>query len=243
VPGRSASSRCASSQATLNELEEGVAGDSCCRSSARSARRPSLRRLRDQGSTRGRRIRPASPISANSPKPHSEKPRAAAPKTSPISAHSASTLGKGERAVLTAIAQHRDGVSREQLTVLTGYTRSSRNTYIQRLKAAGLVDGDETLTATPAGIAELGPDFAPLPTGYALQKYWLERLSGGERTLLQVLCEHHPKPVTRDDLSKLTDYTRSSRNTYLQRLGARKLVFQVRGGFVPSEQLFDGGRS
>ena len=45
---------------------------------------------------------------------------------------SAEPLPKGERACLIAMAQHPDGVTREQLTVLTGYKRSSRDAYIQR---------------------------------------------------------------------------------------------------------------
>ena len=45
----------------------------------------------------------------------------------------------GEIKILTAVAQHPGGVTREQLSVLTGYKRSSRDTYLLRLKAA---DGD-----------------------------------------------------------------------------------------------------
>src|SRR6185312_5032994 len=48
-------------------------------------------------------------------------------------------LPRGEHAILTAAAQYPDGVSREQLTVLTGYKRSSRDTYLQRLGQAALV--------------------------------------------------------------------------------------------------------
>jgi hypothetical protein len=44
-------------------------------------------------------------------------------------------IGKGERSVLIAIAQSEGGVARDTLTVLTGYKRSSRDTYIQRLAA------------------------------------------------------------------------------------------------------------
>lgn len=52
-------------------------------------------------------------------------------------------LGKGERAVLTAIAQHSHaGCSREQITVLTRYKRSTRDLYIQRLVRRRLVTVD-----------------------------------------------------------------------------------------------------
>jgi uncharacterized protein len=51
----------------------------------------------------------------------------------------ASGLGQGERRILTAIAQYPASVSRETLTVLTGYKRSSRDTYLQRLHSRRLV--------------------------------------------------------------------------------------------------------
>jgi DNA-binding IclR family transcriptional regulator len=65
--------------------------------------------------------------------------------------------------VLTAIAQHGDaGVTREQLTVLTGFKRSTRDAYVQRLKAKGLIEVSSTaITATAAGVAALGSDFEP----------------------------------------------------------------------------------
>jgi hypothetical protein len=149
-----------------------------------------------------------------------------------------SDLGKGERRTLTAIAQHQDGVTREQLTVLTGYTRSSRNTYIQRLGAAGFVEVGDRIRATDAGVAALG-DVEALPTGSALADYWMRELPAGERTVLAALIAAYPKAVDRERLSELTSYTRSSRNTYLQRLGARELVTSDRDGVRASQELFD----
>jgi uncharacterized protein len=150
-------------------------------------------------------------------------------------------LGKGELATLTAIAQTAAGVTREQLTVLTGYKRSSRNTYLQRLASRDLVDvAGERITVTDAGFDALGPDFEPLPTGTALQDHWLAKLSGGEREILAILVDAYPSSVTREDLSETTGYKRSSRNTYLQRLKARDLIV-VDGELVAaSGDLFDG---
>jgi len=149
-------------------------------------------------------------------------------------------LARGERACLVAIAQHPEGVTREQLTVLTGYKRSSRDTYVQRLGAAGYVETGERILATDAGIAALGADFAPLPTGEELQRYWLERLPQGERVILERLLPAYPEPVSREALTEATGYKRSSRDTYLQRLGARELVVTERDGTIrAAEQLFD----
>jgi DNA-binding IclR family transcriptional regulator len=149
-------------------------------------------------------------------------------------------LPKGERIVLTAIAQYPGGVTREQLTVLTGYKRSTRDAYIQRLRERGLVEitGDR-LNATDAGIAALGPNFEPLPTGDALRAHWMANLPEGERRVLGILIEAYPKPVEREHISDKTGYQRSSRDAYLQRLSARRLVVpEGRGQVRVSEELF-----
>jgi hypothetical protein len=149
-------------------------------------------------------------------------------------------LPKGERMVLTAIAQHRAGVTPEQLTVLLGYKRSSRNTYLQRLRERGLIEqAGNTITATRAGSDALGPDFEHLPTGDALRKYWMERLPAGERRVLEVVCQRYPLAVDREVISERTGYERSSRNTYIQRLAARQLVVPAPSGVRASETLFE----
>jgi hypothetical protein len=161
--------------------------------------------------------------------------------TSPLS----SNLGRGERAVLTAIAQHLQlgGASREQITVLTGYKRSTRDTFIQRLSAGGYIEaaGDAFLPTDP-GLQALGAEFKPLPVGEQLRQYWAERLSGGEREVYRVVVDAYPKAVERDAISQATGYARSSRDTYIQRLSARKLLVQQgRGAVKASDVLFAGG--
>lgn len=158
------------------------------------------------------------------------------------SAGSGTPLGKGERTVLIAIAQYPEGAERDQLTVLTGYKRSTRDTYIQRLSLAGfaVVEGARVL-ATDAGVDALGSDFDPLPQGDELQRYWLARLPEGERAILEPLIARHPKAVDRDTISEITGYKRSTRDTYIQRLGSRRLVENVgRGEVRASDNLFSG---
>jgi hypothetical protein len=113
--------------------------------------------------------------------------------------------------------------------VLTGYRRSTRDTYVQRLTLAGLAElnGGGAIVVTPAGIDALGHDYDPLPTGDALREYWLGRLPVGEKAVLEVLVGQYPKVVDRERISELTDYARSSRDTYLQRLSSRKLIVPV----------------
>lgn len=145
----------------------------------------------------------------------------------------------GERRVLTAITQHQGGVTREQLTVLTGYKRSSRDTYLQRLRAKDFIQDGPTIVATSAGVEALGTDFEPLPTGPDLREYWLTRLPEGERKVLEVMIQHYPDSVDRESLDTATGYKRSSRDTYLQRLSARQLVSTpTRGTVRASDELF-----
>lgn len=150
-------------------------------------------------------------------------------------------MGIGEVAVLTAIAQHPQGVLPDQLSVLTGYKRSTRNTYLQRLGAAGFIERrGETILATSSGTAELGSNFSPLPTGDALRKHWIQRLPEGERRIFEVVVAAYPHPVPRETIGEETGYTRSSRNTYLQRLGARRLIENRGPEVFASETLFGG---
>jgi len=149
------------------------------------------------------------------------------------------TLGKGERATLIATAQQDDGAARNQLTVLTGYKRSTRDAYIARLKGWGLVREEAGLIfATDEGIAALGSDYEPLPTGAELREYWLARLPDGERKILAILIESYPKPVERAELDAATGYARSSRDAYLSRLAAKRLIETTRGQVTAAKLLF-----
>lgn len=151
----------------------------------------------------------------------------------------AGKLGKGERACMIAIAQHDDGVTREQLTQLTGYKRSTRDAYIQRLAQATFVNVSEHITATEDGRAWLGSDYEPLPTGDALRSHWINRLPEGERAILAVACEAYPDSITRDAISDATKFKRSTRDAYVQRLVARRLLHKNESGRVRAvETLF-----
>lgn len=147
-------------------------------------------------------------------------------------------LPKGEQAILAAIVQH-GGCDRQQLTVLTGYKRSTRDAYIQRLRERGYVEDGPTITATDEGVAALG-DYEQLPTGDALREWWMDRLPEGERRILEVLAQAWPEEVDRDALTEATGYKRSTRDAYLQRMGAKRLIEGERGPVKAADALFDG---
>lgn len=149
-------------------------------------------------------------------------------------------IGKGERKILIAIAQH-ETITREHLTVLTSYKKSSRDTYLQRLQSRGLVQiNNGRIEATEAGKELLGSDYKPLPTGDVLREHVLADLPEGESKILAILIDSHPDAVERDYLSEMMPYKKSSRDTYLQRLTARQLVTQEGRGLVrASDNLFE----
>lgn len=151
------------------------------------------------------------------------------------------SLPVGEAATLRALIMYPGGLRREQLAVLTGYKRSTRDAYIARLREKGLVDANLAMVfATDAGRAAM-PDAEPLPTGAALRDWWLSRLPTGEGTILSHLIEAYPARVMRSALDEMTGFKRSTRDAYLSRLAARQLVEDVgRGEVVANNALFEG---
>lgn len=147
----------------------------------------------------------------------------------------------GERAILKACAEYANGADKTQLTVLTGYKRSTRDAYIQRLREKGFVgERGQQVYATDIGFEALG-DFDPLPTGTALRDHWLSKLPSGERRILEVLVNANaPHNVSRDEIDTATGFKRSTRDAYLQRLEAKKIVeFMDRGTVRASALLWD----
>lgn len=139
-------------------------------------------------------------------------------------------MGAGERQVLVAIAQQPDGMTREHITVQTGYKRSTRDTYIQRLQTKGYVIVSDRARITQEGMDVLGSDYAPLPTGSELLEYHLNKLPQGEAKVLRALHET-TDVLTRDEITDITGFKRSTRDTYIQRLSTRQLV-TTEGGMV-----------
>lgn len=178
----------------------------------------------------------------NRTSPVASRPAQAHPKPAPIRQASGpgEAMPPGEKAVLTASAMYQDGVTRDQLGVLTGYKRSSRDAYIARLATKGWVSSaNGHVVATPAGIDALGSDFEPLPTGAALLDWWRARLPKGERDVLDVLVAAQGNGVRREAIDGETGFKRSSRDAYLARLASRRLVQSAGPGMVrASWELF-----
>lgn len=149
-----------------------------------------------------------------------------------------SSLPKGERLCLAAMAQHRNGITRQHITVITGYKRSTRDAYIQRLREKDFCsESGGRLHPTDIGLSALG-EFDLLPTGEELQQHVLSTLPEGERAVLAIVLPAYPEGVDRDKISDETGYKRSTRDAYIQRLTTRELVDTSRGVVRASEELF-----
>jgi hypothetical protein len=149
-------------------------------------------------------------------------------------------LPSGEAATLRALIQYTSGLERRQLTVLTGYKRSTRDAYIARLRDRGFVElAGEQVRVTREGVAAM-PGAEPLPTGHALQDYWIQRLPSGEGRILAKLLEVDGTSIARDVLTETTGFKRSTRDAYLSRLAAKELVVDLGRGMVKaSPTLFE----
>lgn len=146
-------------------------------------------------------------------------------------------LPPGEAKILRALIQYRGGLATSQLSVLVGYKRSARNTYVSRLVAKGFVErSGDRLAATAAGKKKL-PHAAPLPVGKALREECMQRIPEGERNVLEVLIRAYPSSMRPDEILSV-QYKRSARNTYLSRLVARELVTRVGREVKASDTLF-----
>ena len=130
----------------------------------------------------------------------------------------------GERRILIAAAQHTNGVTRQQLTVLIGLKGSTRNAYIQRLRERGHLTDTDRIRITAEGRQELGSSFEPLPTGPALVEYWRGELPEPEMLVLEALLARAPQ--TREEIGALNPaWAVSTRNAYIHRLRAKELIY------------------
>lgn len=137
-------------------------------------------------------------------------------------------LPKGERSILTVLAQYPNGRTKIQVAILTGYAHNGGgfSNYVSSLRSRGLLEGGtENLRITEDGLSALG-DYEPLPTGDQLIEYWLNRLGKCERACLEVLCSEYPSGLCKEALANLTGYEASGGgfNNALSKLRTLELI-------------------
>jgi hypothetical protein len=142
----------------------------------------------------------------------------------------AGALGRSERKILKFLAL-RAGKSftSAQVGALTGFkhTGGSFNTYLSRLRAAGLIEGSrgDIRCADPErAAAVLGSEYSA-PERSQLEA-WLNDLGGGEKKIYQVVFENPDTTFTKAELGEAVAMQPSggSFNTYLSRLSTLGLI-------------------
>jgi hypothetical protein len=160
------------------------------------------------------------------------------------------SLTPGEERILAAVAQSRysagnsedTGRSNDELTAMVDYRATSLRTYLGNLRAAGYVETVQGRhLATQAGRARV-EHYERLPVGDALYKWWSEKLTGGEATILRSI-EAHRGGARLDELCGVaTGLKATSVRTYAGALLRRRLIVRTARGCVALAQiLIDGG--
>lgn len=144
-----------------------------------------------------------------SPQPTRSQPAPARP--SGVSNQDGS-LSKAARRILTALAQQ-GARSTNQTAILSGYSPTSggyRNT-LSVLRTNDLIEGRGTIQITQSGLDALG-DYEVLPSGDELRRWWQgqKSIDKAARTILDVLANHYPHPVSMDDIAAEAGYSSTS---------------------------------
>lgn len=145
---------------------------------------------------------PAARVKAVAPVRQAKAPAVA---LRPLSEHLSESTGLKQmhRRMLTALAQHPDGLTKAQILVHASYASSGPvSTAFADLSRDGYVATNSRnanqLCITDTGIAALG-DYEPLPLGDELRAWLLSgsKLSTMEKKLLEVVCNSYPDSVSK----------------------------------------------
>lgn len=147
------------------------------------------------------------------------------------------------RAMLTALAQHPDGLSKKQILIHTGYASSGPvSTAFADLVRLGAVESvGRGLQVTTEGLRLLGT-YTPLPVGDALREWLLSsgKLSTMEAALLRAVCHAYPNPIRKGDVLTATGYASSGpvSSAFAKLVGLNYVRSQGPSVLVASEELF-----
>ena len=120
-------------------------------------------------------------------------------------------MGKAERTVLIALAQH-GPLSLTQAAMIGGYSSKSggmRNAAAQLRTMGYVTGGNEQMTPTDAGLDALG-QWEPLPVGRALAEHWYRQLGKAERELLRIVVASYPDALPLSEAAHAVGYAASS---------------------------------
>lgn len=136
-----------------------------------------------------------------------------------------------EVAILSTLAQHRQGRTKEQIALLTGYSVSGHfKNVIGGLRTKGYITKSEPIFITDDGLAAIEGQWEPLPTGPELREMWKAKQGkkgigalGGK--ILDALAEVYPDSMPTEKLAEVTGYSVSGHfKNVLGRLRSLELV-------------------
>lgn len=150
--------------------------------------------------------------------------------------------GGAFRSMLVALAQAGRPLQDSQLTARAGMALSGTfDKYLGQMRSEGWVIGERSrLEITDAGLVALG-SYEPLPTGDALQSYWLSKLGAGKKSeMLGVLIAAYPQSLSDHDVADRASMALSGTfDKYLGQLRSLMLVEGARSALRASAELFE----
>jgi len=148
------------------------------------------------------------------------------------------------RAMLTALAQHPEGLTKGQILLHTGYASSGPvSKAFAELARNGWTNGDRArLGITDAGVKALGV-YDPLPTGEALRA-WLtsgNKLSVMERALFKAICDEYPDAISKGEILRKAQYASSGpvSRAFARLVKYGYVVPSGRGELRAAREMFD----
>lgn len=172
-------------------------------------------------------------------------PPAPAPASNPSVARGSgagdASLGKCERSLLAALAQH-GTLTLTQAAIIAHYSMSSSGPGIAAARLRGLlyVDGDNAtgMTITEAGLQALG-EHSELPTGPALLAWWCRELGKCEAAILAEAAARYPEAVSLREAAEAHGYSLSSSGPGIAaaKLRTLRLVHGSNAGMTADKRL------
>lgn len=143
-------------------------------------------------------------------------------------------------AILKTVASDPEGLSTDDIAILTGYKGTSRYIHLGELMERGYIEKRGDLYhATIDGASALGSAYEPRPTGQALQDQVLSRMQAGdEKRALEFLIREYPRSVDKTELGDFLAKKGTSVYLLLKKLNAQKLITLSKGIATASDKLF-----
>jgi hypothetical protein len=156
----------------------------------------------------------------------------------------AGELSRMHRAMLTALAQHPEGLTKKQILIHTSYSSNgATSAAFADFVREGYADAHRpgALRITPLGLSTLGA-YEPLPVGDDLREFLLtgDRLSVMERVILAEICRSYPGDLTKGEILEAAKYSSNGATsaTFAKLVALGYAVSAGPGRLKAAEELF-----